>query len=258
MTDLIRSEEIKLAEMQRQVDDKEAAALDDEKNKKIQQAAEIADAITTYYIKKADERIAKLNEEINAAKQQATFLQQLAAEGNINAQQSLAEQNRIIAEANRKKEQEEQRKQRAELVNAALQTYAAKAQDPNVENPLLETIRDIALLQQFIATIPAFLDGTEDTGTNGQGVDGKGGFNAILHPNERVMTKEQNAKVGNLSNANLAKVAQEYNAGKLVSANNAMQIGGAWESTAVLNELSAIQETIKNKPETNIRLEEIK
>jgi TP901 family phage tail tape measure protein len=257
MTDLIRSEEIKLAEMQRQVDDKEDAALDEEKNKKIQQAAEIADAITTYYIKKADERIAKLNEEIDAAKKQSTFLQQLAAEGNINAQQSLAEQNRIIAEANRKKEQEEQRKQRAELVNAALQTYAAKAQDPNVENPLLETIRDIALLQQFIATIPAFLDGTEDTGTNGQGVDGKGGFNAILHPNERVMTKEQNAKVGNLSNANLAKVAQEYNAGKLVSANSAIQIGGAWESTAVLNELSSIQETIKNKPETNIRLEEI-
>ena len=257
MTDLIRDEEIKLAEMQRRIDTNEDKTLEEEKNKKIQRAAEIADAITAYYIKKADERISKIDEEIKAAEEQASFLQKLAEEGNINAQQSLAEQQRIIAEANRKKEQEEQRKQRAELVNAALQTYAAKAADPNVENPLLETIRDIALLQQFIATIPAFLDGTEDTGANGRGVDGKGGFNAILHPNERVMTKEQNAKVGTLSNNELAKVAQEYNAGKLVAKNGANQIGGAWESLAVLTELQSLKETIKNKPETNIRLEEI-
>jgi len=257
MTDLIRDEEIKLAEMLRKIDTNEDNAADDEKKKKIERAAEIADAITNYYIKKADERIKKIDEEIKAAEEQASFLQKLAEEGNINAQQSLAEQQRIIAEANRKKEQEEQRKQRAELVNAALQTYAAKAADPNVENPLLETIRDIALLQQFISTIPAFLDGTEDTGANGRGVDGKGGFNAILHPNERVMTKEQNAKVGTLSNSELAKVAQEYNAGKLIAKNGANQIGGAWESLAVLNELQSLKETIKNKPETNIRLEEI-
>lgn len=257
MTDLIRDEEIKLAEMQRRINETEEKTLDDEKTKKIERAAEIADAITAYYIKKADERISKIDEEIKAAEDQASFLQKLAEEGNINAQQSLAEQQRIIAEANRKKEQEEQRKQRAELVNAALQTYAAKAADPNVENPLLETIRDIALLQQFIATIPAFLEGTEDTGSNGRGVDGKGGFSAILHPNERVMTKEQNAKVGTLSNNELAKVAQEYNAGKLVAKNGAKQIGGAWESLAVINELQSLKETIKNKPETNIRLEEI-
>ena len=231
--------------------------IDDENKKHLERVKQLSDAITEYYKKKADERISKIDEEIKKAQEQSGILEKLAAEGNIKASESLAEQNRIIAEANRAKEQEEQRKRRADLVNAAVQTYTTKAADPTVKHPLLETIRDITLLSQFVANMPAFLDGTEDTGTNGQGIDGKGGFNAILHPNERVLTKEQNQQIGGLSNNELAKVAAEYNTGKLINGSGANQIGNGWETSAILKQLSILDETIKNKPETNIRLEEI-
>jgi len=250
-------EEIKLQELIRQQNAKGNKAIEDDDKEHFERVKQLSDAITDYYKKNADERIAKIDEEIKKAQEQSAIFEKLAAEGNIKATESLAEQNKIIAEANRAKEKEEQRKRRADLINAAVQIYTTKASDPTIKHPLFETIRDITLLTQFLANIPTFLDGTEDTGANGQGIDGKGGFNAILHPNERVLTKEQNQQIGGLSNNELAKVAAEYNTGKLINGNGANQIGNAWETSAIIKQLSILDETIKNKPETNIRLEEI-
>jgi TP901 family phage tail tape measure protein len=249
--------EIQLEEKQRKqrldAEKKTNEDLEDAQKKHLQRIADTAKAITDVYTHFADRRIAKIEEEISKAEEQKTHLEKLAAEGNIKASESLAEQNRIIADANRQKEKEEKRKRTAELINAAVQTYTAKAADPNVEHPLLETIRDITLLTQFISNMPAFLEGTENTGTNGQGIDGKGGFHAILHPNERVLTKEQNAMVGELSNVELAKVAAEYNTGKMINGGNsaaALQIGGPWEQTAVIEQLQSLEETIKSNNTT--------
>jgi hypothetical protein len=230
--------------------------IEDALKKHLTRISEISKSITDLYILAADKRISKIDEEISKAEEQRTRLEKLADDGNIKASESLAEQNRIIAEANRAKEKEEKRKRTAELINAAVQTYTSKAADPNVKHPLLETIRDITLLTQFIANMPAFLDGTENTGTNGQGVDGKGGFHAILHPNERVLTKEQNELVGGISNNELAKVANDYNTGRLMSnKSGAVQIGGAWETLAVINQLQSLENTIKNQPQTNFGVE---
>jgi len=228
----------------------------EELKKQAQTRIDLAKLVTDFLIKQSNERIAQLDKEIQAAEKQSDVLQELAINGNINAQQSLAEQNKIIAEANRAKAKEQQRQQRIQLAGSVYSTYNQKVAD-NVENPLAETIRDIALLQQFIANIPAFESGTEDTGKNGTGVDGRGGFHAVLHPNERVITKEQNALIGNLSNVELAKVAQEYNTGKLINGVSAVQIGNGWDSSLVIERLESLENTIKNKPETNIKIEEI-
>ena len=199
-----------------------------------------------------------IEKEIQAAQTQADYLRELAAQGNINAKESLAEQNKIIADAERRKQEELKRQERIQFANTVFQTYQKNASDDSVKNPLAKTISDVTLLTQFIKAFPAFLDGTEDTGENGQGVDGKGGFHAILHPNERVMTKEQNSMVGGLSNESLARLAQEYNAGNVIhKSEGASQIGGAWSTVAVIKKLDELENAIKSKPETNIELGEI-
>lgn len=56
-----------------------------------------------------------------------------------------------------------------------------------------------ALVRSLQQNQPSFFVGTEDTGTGGD-VDDKGGFHAVLHPHERVMTAEENKKLKGLSN----------------------------------------------------------
>jgi len=217
----------------------------------------IADQLTTYFIDQSNKKIEQIDKEIEAAENQYETLKTLAENGNINARESLAEQQRIINEANRKKEKELRRQQAIQMASAVYSTYNAKVLE-GVENPLLETIKDTVLLQQFANTLlsqlPAFFDGTEDTGTNGRGVDGKGGFHAILHPNERVIPKSLNEQIGSMTNEQLATLAQNYNNGRLIGNT---QNTSAFETAILVSKIDELNNTIKNKPETNIELGEI-
>lgn len=226
-----------------------AQKLEEEKWKTTQ---EFAQKTTDYFKKQSDERIAQIEKEISAAEKQADYYRELAANGNINAQQSLAEQERIIAESNRRKEREQKRQQRMELANTIYQTYAGHAaKDP--DTALMKTIKDASLLQAFISTLPMFYDGTEDTGKGG-GVDGKGGFHAVLHPHERVIPKSLNDQIGNLSNEQLTNLAMQYQNGKLVGKDVAHS---SLDLAILVNEMKDLKEIIRSKPETNIELGEI-
>jgi hypothetical protein len=226
-----------------------------EKEKQKQQAIqELIKATADYFIKRSEEKVAQLEEEIDKAEENQSYLEDLAKEGNINAQQSLAENQRIIDEANKQKLAEEKRQQRIKLAETALTTYSQKVEQGS-ETPLADTIRDIALLQQFVSSLPAFEEGIEDTGSNGRGVDGRGGFHAILHPNERVVPKGLNEKIGSMSNEELASLAQEYQNGRIMR--DGMQIASAMDTLLIANKIDELNRTIQNKPETNIELGEI-
>jgi hypothetical protein len=234
------------ADQKQKEDDKK---LEEERLKTTQEFAQKA---TDFLKKQSDERIALIDKEIAAAEKQADFYRDLAANGNINAQQSLAEQERIIAESNRRKEREQKRQQRMELANTIYQTYASHAaKDP--KTALMNTIKDASLLQAFISSLPMFYDGTEDTGRGG-GVDGKGGFHAVLHPHERVIPKSLNDQIGNLTNEQLTRLAMEYQNGRLVGQDVAHS---SLDLAIMVNELRDLKEVIKHKPETNIQLGEI-
>jgi hypothetical protein len=222
---------------------------------KLKDQQEIVKATSDYFMKRSNEKIAQLDKEISAAENQYSVLQELAKNGNINAQQSLAEQQRIINEANLKKERELKRQERIKLAESVWSTYSNKLADEKVKNPLAETIRDTVLLSQFINSLPAFEKGTEDTGSNGRGVDGKGGFHAILHPNERVVPKTLNEKIGSMTNEQLATMAQEYQNGKIIR--DGMQIASAMDTLLIANKIDELNATIRNKPETNIEMGEI-
>jgi hypothetical protein len=244
--------EEKLQKELKAIDDKyakDAQKLEEEKWKTTQDFAQKA---TDFLKKQSDERIALIDKEISAAEKQADMYRTLAANGNINAKESLAEQERIIAEGNRRKEREQKRQQRMELANTIYQTYASHAaKDP--KTALMNTIKDASLLQAFISSLPMFYDGTEDTGAGG-GVDGKGGFHAVLHPHERVIPKSLNDQIGNLTNEQLTRLAMEYQNGRLVGQDVAHS---SMDLAILVNEMKDLKEIIKHKPETNIQLGEI-
>lgn len=218
-----------------------------------QSTQEFAQKTTDYFKKQSDERISQMDKEISAAEKQADIYRGLAENGNINAQQSLAEQERIIAESNRRKEREQKRQQRMQLANTIYQTYAGHAaKDP--DTALMKTIKDAGLLQAFISTLPMFYDGTEDTGANGRGIDGKGGFHAVLHPHERVLPRSLNNQIGNLSNEELARIAQDYQNRRLIGQDVAHS---SMDFALMVNKIDELKDVIKNKPETNIALGEI-
>jgi hypothetical protein len=209
---------------------------------------------TDFFVQQSERKVAQIDKEISAAEKQFETFKTLAENGNINAKESLAEQQRIINEANARKEKEMKRQQRIKLAESVYSTYTAKVAAGS-EHPLMETIKDTMLLQQFIASLPTFFDGTEDTGKNGNGIDGKGGFHAVLHPNERVIPKSLNEQIGSLSNEALAKMANEYQNGKLMRSNS--QMGSALETALLISKLDELTDTIKMKPETNIGIGEI-
>ena len=226
-----------------------------EKTKDIYKSiSELVKISTDYFIKQSQKKIEQINKEINKAQEQYDYFKQLAINGNLDAKDSLAEQQKIINEANKKKLQEEKRQQRIRMAESVFSTYSSKVESGS-KNPLAETIRDTSLLLQFINSIPAFYDGTEDTGATGKGVDGRGGFHAVLHPNERVLPKSLNQQIGDLSNEELTRLAVDYKNGRVIE--GASQTSSAMDLAILVNELSDIKRTIENKPETNIELGQI-
>jgi hypothetical protein len=251
--DAIKLQEEELAEDLKKIDEeKEKDAL--EKLKEREKAKQEFAKITADYLIKQSERVVEqLDKEIAAAEEQADTLRKLAEEGNINAQQSLAKQEDIIAEANKRKQQELRRQQQIRLAESVYTTYSSKV-EAGSKNPLAETIRDTTLLQAFINSLPTYEKGTEDTGKDGRGVDGKGGMLSVLHPNERVIPKTLNEKIGNMTNEQLTKIAQEYNQNRIMSYK---QQESSLEFALLINEVKDLKKAIMDKPVSNVELGEI-
>jgi len=226
-----------------------------EVNRKLFESSEsLVKASADFFIQQSNRKIEQLEKEISMAEKQADTLRTLAEQGNIDAKESLAEQQKIIAEGNRKKLEEQQRQQRIQLAQSVYSTYTAKV-NANSKNPLAETIRDTQVLNQFIQSLPTFESGIDDTGTNGRGIDGKGGFLSVLHPNERVVPKALNEQIGGMTNDELSNLAMEYQNGKIVRSDS--QVSSALELAVLVNRLDNLTQVIQEKPETNIELGEI-
>jgi hypothetical protein len=120
-----------------------------------------------------------------------------------------------------------------------------------------EALAEKAVLEAFLTSLPAFYEGTEDTGKVSNPLDANGGRVAILHDNERVMTKAQNEKLQGLTNEQIVSIVT---ANQMSAPISAMSLG--WESVAVLSELNglksemkSVRKAIEDKPETNYNVE---
>ena len=75
------------------------------------------------------------------------------------------------------------------------------------------------------------------------------------------MPKEENAKLGGVSNVDLpelVRIGQNYLTGKIGAIHEgADQIGGAWQNLEVINKLNGIEKAIINKPENEYAIEKV-
>ena len=213
-----------------------------------------------YYIRVAETRMKQLDTYMTKLSNQMDFLQAKVASGSITAQESLAKVEQEQQEAEKRKLKEQRKAQRLQIAQTVFNAYNSNVQNSKVgENALTKTLSDVTLLSAFIGSLPTYFDGTEDTGMNGQGLDGKGGFHAILHPNERVIPKELNMKMGDLSNIEIAKLAEDKVRGNIMSRGEGAisLMNNSWQTELIISELKDLKNTIKNKPETNVEVGEI-
>ena len=211
-----------------------------------------------YFIEQSNRKISQIELEKQQHEKAYSLYSDLAKNGNIQAKESLALENQQIVEANKKKQAELKKQAMWKLIEGGVSAYAKNAGDSTVKNPVMKTFSDITLLTQLLKTLPSFEVGTENTGTNGQGIDGRGGFHAILHPNERVLTKEQNQLIGNVSNEDLALTMNKINSGELVKLKEgATSNVGNWQNVALISEIQDLKNIIKNKPDFKIEAGEI-
>lgn len=181
---------------------------------------------------KAQKEIERLDELIEKQKEAVDKAKLYAEEGN--SEQLALEETRLANLENLQK-QEQQQKEQALKRSLAIQKSMALAEIAinlattlsNIDKtsaalgplgiPLKTTQTLQAIAQAAINTASvlsanaSFYEGTEDTGRGGK-LDSKGGFAAVLHPNERVMTAKQNKRIkqalGNVSNDDLVKMIE--------------------------------------------------
>lgn len=200
-----------------------------------------------------DKRIELIDKEIEASKKKESDLEELAKNGNIKAGESIAEQERLQNEAIAKKEKAERQKQLIQMTTSFLTAYTNELENGKSSGEALTiALTDKAILDGVISALPTFLVGTEDTG-NGGNLDNNGGFLSVLHPNERVLTKEQNKQLNGMSNDEVVKMVQKAKFNNLENG-SFENVGVLSELNGLKSELNSIKEAILNKPETNIEL----
>lgn len=164
-----------------------------------------------------DDRRAKVEEEIAAVEEREGRLQELANQGNDDAAASLAENQKQQAEANRKKEELIKKEQQFQTALAIIKAYSAELDNgKSTPEAFASAITSVSVLTSFVSSLPSFYEGTEDTGTVSNPLDVNGGRLAVLHDNERVMTAEQNKKIGDYSNDEVADVMYSLDRGLIM------------------------------------------
>lgn len=197
-----RAEELAAAE--------EAAAIQRE------QFQATVDAISEIARAGSAERIKVIDEELEDRRDRQAQLLESAKKGSEDITDNLAFEQRREAELRAQKAKEIERQKRIELGLTALNVFNAKIQAGDT-NALGSTIKDITLLTAFIRSIPAFYEGTDDTGDGGN-LDANGGFRAVLHRKEQVWSESDRSEVGFRTRSQIKDIVGAHDMGELSDA----------------------------------------
>lgn len=162
----------------------------DESAKLVQAGLEAAG---TLIAKQFEAQIAQADKAIEATKTRQDQLREAAMAGVESVTENLAFEQKKQAELELEREKTIQRQKQAEMALTALKVYAAKvgANDPN---PLSSTITDVAVLQAFVQSLPAFFTGTNEK-TVGEALGkpnlpGRDGYIVRVDKNETILNAE--------------------------------------------------------------------
>jgi len=243
--------------------------LKDKKRAEVQK--ELTEAALAAISQLADDAFARtlesFDKQIRATEKTISDLQAKAAQGQLDADESIALEQQRAAELEKKRLEEQRKQLIQQAAVTVLNTFNANVA-ANVDNPLAKTAIDVAVLRSLASTLSSFKDGTEDTGKGGN-LDKDGGFKAILHKKERVLTKEDNApllKLG-ISNKELSYAGQLYKNGAFTDTGNmfskqSLQLNGLGNS-AVVAEVRGVKNAIEAQkmpemPETSFTVDQLR
>ena len=198
-------------------------------------------------------KMREIERDIDLSRRRETELQAIALQGSEDAKNNIAFERRRQAELERERRRQIEAQKRTELGLSVLKAYQSNVErDPN--GALKRTLTDISVLSGAIRALPSFEKGTENTGKNGNGIDGRGGFLSVLHPEERVMTKGQNKKVGGLSNDELSDIAWMYNVGMLKNA----EVNDNYKLEELNSNVKELISVVRNRPTNSIDIDVVK
>lgn len=199
------------------IDEDELGRLQEDLDAALGQIKQFTDSVLAEQVRRLDTDIAIQKERVDKA-------QGLADKGNAELLQS--EQERLEKLQNQREKALQRQRQLAALEIAINQAIAAsnsiKAISNAVAQPFPANLVAVPLVLGLLAQIatattsitnafgevPSFFDGIEKTGRGD--IDGRGGFAAVLHPDERVVPKIHNDKMGDIKNSELPLAVDFY------------------------------------------------
>lgn len=225
----------------------------------------IQEAITQMLKEQVDRRISLLQLESEAAKKQQDYLQNLAANGNIYAQQSITEQIQIQREAQAEQMRLEKQKQSIELISTGLKTFeSALADGKTPGEALASTIVNTTVLTSFLKNLQFYEKGTMNAPGGLSVVDekgsemitdkfgnikeigaGKGARFTMLDRGDKVYTANQTASM-------LSAFDNYGNASKMSGMDKA---GTSFDLMNMTKEIKVLQSIVANKSESNVSWE---
>ena len=225
----------------------------------------IQEAITQMLKEQVDRRISLLQLESEAAKKQQDYLQNLAANGNIYAQQSITEQIQIQREAQAEQMRLEKQKQSIELISTGLKTFeSALADGKTPGEALASTIVNTTVLTSFLKNLQFYEKGTMNAPGGLSVVDekgsemitdkfgnikeiggGKGARFTMLDRGDKVYTANQTASM-------LSAFDNYGNASKMSGMD---KVGTSFDLMNMTKEIKVLQSIVANKSESNVSWE---
>jgi TP901 family phage tail tape measure protein len=223
---------------------------------------DIQQATTNALKEEIDKRIDLLQKESDAAKNQQDYLQNLAAQGNIYAQQSISEQIQIQRDAQAEQMRLEKQKQSIELISTGLKTFeSALSEGKSPGEALASTIVSTTVLTSFLKNLQFYEKGTMNAPGGLSVVDekgqemitdklgnikelgtGKGARYTMLNKGDKVYTATQTASM-------LSAFDNHGNASKLSKMD---KTGTSFDLMNMTKEIKVLQDIVQNKSETNI------
>ncbi|MEI8136603.1 MAG: hypothetical protein WCH21_04665, partial [Bacteroidota bacterium] len=215
----------------------------------------------TYFIKQSDKKIAQAEKELDALSTQKNFLEQLAVNGNITAEKSLAQNEKLTIEQNKKKAKEIKKQERIKLAESVFTSYTANVANKE-KNPIIKTIGDISVLTAFINSLPTFYKGTERTVGESLGkpqLSGRDGHIVRVDGSEKILNPTLSKMTGNMTTLEIAQLAEDKLRGKIMAKGktNIELIETNYSNDVIVEKLDQLNNTILNKPEMNVEVGEI-
>lgn len=249
-------------ERQRQLDNEKKLI---EQRKELTEAAlEVLGSMLEEYHKKELEGI---DRQLDATEKRVDQLRKRAELGQLASQESLAFEQKKLAELELERARQQKKQQREQALFTVISTYQQKLSD-NDKTPLLSTIKDITVLKSFASTLAGFYEGTDEVAKSlgKPQLSGKDGHIIRVDGKEQIWSGKDRAEVGFRSREEIKDLIGLVDSGFLNNITdrdafnpNSFVLNGLLNKK-VLNKLNGIEKAIKNIdiPEGMVKIDEVR